>query len=161
MPRNDEERIGVLFVCLGNICRSPLAEGIFLHKLKQRGLDHRFRIDSAGTGDWHAGELPDPRARAIAAKYGIELPSRARQVQREDFDSFHHLICMDESNRRTLRDWGAPGSKLRLMLEVDPAAKLREVPDPYYGGEDGFEYVYRLLDSASEALLAELAGAKR
>jgi protein-tyrosine phosphatase len=160
MARSDD-RIGVLFVCLGNICRSPLAEGIFLHKLKQRGIEHRFRVDSAGTGDWHAGELPDPRTLAIAAKYGIVLPSRARQVTRDDFDVFHHLVCMDENNRRTLQHRGAPATKLRLMLAADPKAKLREVPDPYYGGEDGFEYVYRLLDSAGDALLQQLVDGKR
>ena len=148
--------IGVLFVCTGNICRSPLAEGIFLHKVNRRGVADRFTVDSAGTGNWHAGAKPDPRMQAIADKYGVVMPSRARQITDSDFRRFNHLICMDEDHRRQLLDQGAPHAKLRLLLEVDDAASIDEVPDPYYGGPAGFERVYRLVDSACEALLETL-----
>ena len=149
-------RTSILFVCMGNICRSPLAEGAFLHKLDQRGIADRFLVDSAGTGQWHAGERPDRRARAIAKLHGIVLTSRARQVTTEDFDRFDHLICMDEANRETLESWGAPQHKLQLLLEADPDCQLQEVPDPFYGGGDGFQTVFRLIDSACEALLDQL-----
>ena len=147
---------GVLFVCTGNICRSPLAEGIFLHKANRRGVADRFNVDSAGTGGWHAGERPDPRMQAIADKYGVVMPGRARQITSADLARFDHLICLDESHRRHLLDGGAPRSKLRLLLEADDAATVDEVPDPYYGGPEGFERVYRLVDSACEALLEAL-----
>lgn len=154
-------RTSVLFVCMGNICRSPLAEGAFLHKLNERGVAEHFTVESAGTGHWHAGERPDRRARETAQRHGIVLPSRARQVTREDFQRFDHLICMDETNREDLVDRGAPPEKLRLLLEADPASELREVPDPYYGGDDGFETVFRLIDAACDALLDELLAAVR
>ena len=149
-------RTSILFVCMGNICRSPLAEGVFLHKLQQRGVVNRFLVDSAGTGQWHAGERPDRRARAIAKQHGIVLTSRARQVTTEDFDRFDHLICMDEANREQLENWGAPQHKLQLLLEVDPDCELQEVPDPFYGGGDGFQTIFRLIDSACDALLDQL-----
>ncbi|MCL4209491.1 MAG: low molecular weight phosphotyrosine protein phosphatase [Phycisphaeraceae bacterium] len=150
------DRIGVLFVCLGNICRSPLAEGVFLHKINARGVASRFRVDSAGTGGWHAGETPDPRAIAVAKKRGIVLPSRARQVTRDDFQRFHHLVAMDESNRETLIERGCPPERVRLLLEDDDSTRLIEVPDPYYGGPEGFETVFQLIDSGCEALLERL-----
>lgn len=155
------ERTGVLFVCLGNICRSPLAEGVFLHKINERGVAHRFSVDSAGTGGWHAGETPDPRAIAVAAKRGIVLPSRARQVRREDFERFHHLVAMDESNRETLIKRGCPPERVRLLLEYDEDTRLMEVPDPYYGGPEGFETVFQLIDSGCDALLRHLLSGGR
>lgn len=154
-------RTSVLFVCMGNICRSPLAEGAFLHKLNERGVADRFTVDSAGTGHWHAGERPDRRVRQIAQRHGIVLPGRARQVTPEDFTRFDHLICMDETNREDLVCRGAPQEKLRLLLEVNPASEIREVPDPYYGGDDGFEIVFRLIDTACDALLDEMLAALR
>ena len=141
---------------MGNICRSPLAEGAFLHKVNERGAADRFTVESAGTGNWHVGERPDPRGIEIAKLRGITLPSRARQVTIEDFKRFDHLICMDETNREDLEQLGAPPGKLRLLLEIDPHCRLHEVPDPYYGGRDGFETVYQLIDSACDALLDEL-----
>jgi protein-tyrosine phosphatase len=141
---------------MGNICRSPLAEGVFEHKADLRGVRDRFTVDSAGTGRWHVGEPPDPRACEIAARNGVLLTGRARRVTRGDFGRFHHLVCMDEYNRRDLARLGAPAGKLRLLLEVDPSAVVREVPDPYYGGDQGFEIVYELIDSACEALLDDL-----
>ncbi|MCA8959793.1 MAG: low molecular weight phosphotyrosine protein phosphatase [Planctomycetes bacterium] len=146
----------VLFVCLGNICRSPLAEGLFLHHARREGVDHRFEIDSAGTGGWHSGERADPRMRATAARHGVELTSRARQVVPRDFTHFDSIVAMDDSNVEHLVAAGAPRARVRLLLEADPAAEVREVPDPYYGGVDGFEQVYRLVDSACQKLLAEL-----
>lgn len=138
---------------MGNICRSPLAEGIFLNKANQRGVAHKFIVDSAGTGGWHVGELPDPRAREVAAKYGINLPSRSRQVTKKDLKHFTFMVCMDEANRENLLNIGIPEQRISLLLEADPNCQLREVPDPYYGGEDGFETIYLLIDSACEALL--------
>lgn len=141
---------------MGNICRSPLAEGVFLHKINERGVADRFHVDSAGTGGWHAGELPDHRMRQTAARYGITLASRARQVTTKDFDLFDHLICMDADNRDQILSRGAPADKVSLLLDIDPSTKAIEVPDPYYGGEDGFEHVFTLVDSACDALLNHL-----
>ena len=151
-----QSRIGVLFVCTGNICRSALAHGIFLHKATARGVADCFCVESAGTGGWHAGELPDSRMRAVARSRGVTLASRARQVRLADFRDFDHLICMDESHREHLLSMGAPLDRLRLLLQCDPKAPMLEVPDPYYGGTDGFELVFKLVDSACEALLTEL-----
>ncbi len=153
--------ISVLFVCMGNICRSPLAAGLFRHKARSRGAGNRFIVDSAGTGDWHVGERPDDRVRELADRHGVDLDGRARLVTPEDVNRFDHLICMDEGNLRRLMHVGAPGSKLRLLLECDPSSTVREVPDPYYGGQRGFEAVYGLIDSACEALLDELLAAAR
>jgi len=153
-----KDQTGVLFVCLGNICRSPLAEGIFIHLARERGVLDRFRVDSCGTGGWHAGERADPRSIAVAAKYGIELPSIARKFDpRRDPVDFHWLIPMDRQNHRDLLDHGVPGEKLRLMLDYHPELKSGEVPDPYYGGPDGFDKVYEMLRIASERMLDDLS----
>ena len=141
---------------MGNICRSPLAENVFRHKIRERGVESQFVIDSAGTGGWHAGEPPDPRVRKVASGRGIKIAGSARQIRREDFDKFDLLICMDDENRDFVLGMGAPKHKVRLLLECDPDATCREVPDPYYGGPDGFEHVFNLVDSACGALLNEL-----
>ncbi|MDY7108209.1 MAG: low molecular weight protein-tyrosine-phosphatase [Planctomycetota bacterium] len=146
----------VLFVCMGNICRSPLAEAIFRHRAATRGVAERFLVDSAGTGDWHVGEAPDERVQHVAARNGVWLDSAARQVKRGDFKRFDHIFCMDEDNREALLEMGAPAGKVRLLLECDPRAPMVEVPDPYFGGEDGFDLVWRLVDSACDAVLDEL-----
>jgi protein-tyrosine phosphatase len=159
IPQSDP--ISVLFVCMGNICRSPLAEGLFGHKARGRGVETQFIIDSAGTGGWHVGERPDRRVREVARRHGVNLNGRARQVTSQDFDRFDHLVCMDDENRRILEQSGAPDDKLRLLLECDPASAVREVPDPYYGGRRGFENVYGLIDSACDALLDELLAVAR
>lgn len=154
----------ILFVCLGNICRSPLAEGIFLHLAAQRGLEG-LTVDSAGTGGWHAGEGPDRRALAVARQRGVHLPSIARQVVREDFARFTHIIAMDQSNLENLVSMGAPEERVRLMRSYDPAHAngsapyAPDVPDPYYGGDEGFDHVYDMLVAACRGLLDELAGA--
>jgi len=156
------DQIGLPSVCMGNICRSPLAEGVFLHLGAERGSLERYRVDSAGTGDWHAGKPADPRSKAVADKHGIHLPSRARVVDPlSDFDAFDWLIVMDEANRADLLDFGAPQDRIRLLRSYDPAlAHLpdhqREVPDPYYGGPDGFDMVYEMILSACRGLHDEL-----
>jgi protein-tyrosine phosphatase len=141
---------------MGNLCRSPLAEAVFRHKARQRGVEHLVQVDSAGTGDWHVGQGADERARAVAARRGITLDGSGRQVCRDDFARHDDIICMDEDNREALLAMGAPAEKVHLLLEFDPNATMIEVPDPYYGDEGGFELVYRVIDSACEALLASL-----
>jgi protein-tyrosine phosphatase len=151
--------VKVLFVCLGNICRSPMAEGIFAHLVRERGLEGAYRIDSAGTGDWHVGEPPDRRAIAAAEKRGIPLPSLCRQVRREDFEEFDLVLAMDRNNRRDLEAL-APAErrgKIRLMREYEPAEdKGADVPDPYYGGPYEFDQVYAMLRRCCGRLLDEL-----
>ncbi|MCX2725025.1 low molecular weight protein-tyrosine-phosphatase [Roseibium salinum] len=144
-------RHSVLFVCLGNICRSPLAEGVFRALAEEAGVADRLLIDSAGTGAWHAGNPPDPRSIAIAATYGIDLSAqRARQVRADDFSAFDTIVAMDGSNLSTLKSrTGAGTARIRLLLD-NPA---RDVPDPYYGGPDGFEQVYRLVRDGCEDFL--------
>ncbi|MCA9298480.1 MAG: low molecular weight phosphotyrosine protein phosphatase [Phycisphaerales bacterium] len=149
----------VLFVCLGNICRSPLAEAIFIHKADQQGVRDRFTIDSAGMGGWHAGERADPRSIQIGARYGIDVRSIARQVTDKDVRRFDYLIAMDRSNASDLRELGAPKERVHLMRAFDPGVKgAADVPDPYYGGPDGFQHVYEMLDAACDGLLEHLLG---
>ena len=146
----------ILMVCLGNICRSPLAEGILQSKLPK----DKFNVDSAGTGGWHAGELPDSRSMKIASKYGIDISyQRARQFKIQDFHAFDYIYVMDQSNYQNVLQL-APNeivkSKVKLILdEITPNLKA-EVPDPYYGGEDGFEHVFQLLDEACERIVKRL-----
>ena len=148
-----DDRIGVLFVCLGNICRSPLAEGIFLQKINERGLAARFRVDSAGTGGWHVGEPADQRAQQIAKKKKIKLVSQARKVAQRDFEHFHYIVCMDQENYDEVIRRGAPKDRVSLLLEFDDSNHLSEVPDPYYGAADSFLTVFELLESACDALI--------
>lgn len=157
-----EDRISVLFVCLGNICRSPLAEGIFRALVDERGLTDRFEIDSAGTGGWHVGEPADSRATMVAKRYGVTLESRARQVTAQDLTRFDYVIAMDRDNlsvlERMLESSGAD-TELHLLREFDAEGDGDEVPDPYYGGARGFENVYEMIERSSAALLEHvLAG---
>ena len=147
--------IRVLFICMGNICRSPAAEAVFLHLLETRGLTDRFQIDSAGTGGWHAGEPADARSRAEGERRGFDLSTTARQVHDGDWSAFDLLICMDQDNARLLSERGAPDHKVRLLLEWHPDPEHQEVPDPYYGGPDGFVHMYDLIELACERLLDE------
>lgn len=152
----------MLFVCLGNICRSPLAEGVFAHLVEAEGLTDQFEIDSAGTGAWHVGEPPDGRASQVAASHGILLDSRARQVEAEDLERFDHILAMDRSNLRELQrmvDLSGEAVEVRLLREYDREADGDEVPDPYYGGADGFEHVYRMVRRSCEYLLEDIRGA--
>lgn len=144
----------VLFVCLGNICRSPLAEGVFRAEAERAGHSDNFLIDSAGTGAWHAGDPPDPRSIAKAADHGINISAqRARQVRQADFRDFDLILAMDMDNLQTLRDRQiASAANLRLLLNEPP----QNVPDPYYGGPEGFEEVYQLVKNGCQKLLAEL-----
>jgi len=141
----------VLFVCLGNICRSPLAEGVFRALVEDAGLRDSFTVDSAGTGGWHIGNPPDTRSIEIAARYGIDIAQqRARQVNARDFERFDTILAMDGGNLKTLRARDRSGSaRIRLFLQDPPM----DVPDPYFGGPDGFEKVYRLVRTGSERLL--------
>jgi protein-tyrosine phosphatase len=149
--------IRVLFICTGNICRSPLAEGVFLHKINRRGLAHLFAVDSCGTGNWHAGERPDPRVLELAAERGVSLPGVARQVTDDDLRRFDHIICMDEEHRDHVLYMGAPANKVKMLLEFHPQPPMAEVPDPYFGERDGFELVYDLVDAATDGLIDALA----
>lgn len=158
------KRRSILFICMGNICRSPLAEGVFLHLARKRGIADRFEVDSAGTGGWHAGEPPDPRATAVAEKHGVVLVSRARRVDpARDFSRFEYLIAMDRLNLRELKRLGAPEKQLHLLRRFDPATAglpdtALEVPDPYYGGPDGFDAVFEMVRAACNGLLDKLSG---
>ncbi len=152
--------IRVCFVCLGNICRSPTAEGVFRQRVTAAGLDHAFEIDSAGLVDHHTGELPDPRTRRCAEARGTVLTHRARQLQPADFARFDVVLGMDAANMERLarmaRDTGFTGTLARFR-DFDPASPPgSDVPDPYYGGPAGFEEVYDLCDAAAEGLLATL-----
>ena len=153
----------LLFVCMGNICRSPTAEATMRHVLVEAGLDSQVEVDSAGTGAWHVGEYADPRAREAAARRGIELAGIARQVTREDLDSFDLVLAADADNERELRRLagGDPArlSKVRRLREFDRAsleAGELDVPDPYYGAADGFEQVLDIVEAACRGLLAEI-----
>jgi protein-tyrosine phosphatase len=149
----------LLFVCLGNICRSPTAEGVMRRLLIEEGLADAVDIDSAGTGDWHVGHAPDERSAGAAAARGIELTGTARQIEPADFESYDLILAMDRSNHADLlalaRD-GDAHERVRLLREYDPeavAAGELEVPDPYYGGADGFDEVLELVTRACEGLL--------
>ncbi|GAB3387566.1 low molecular weight protein-tyrosine-phosphatase [Azotobacter armeniacus] len=148
----------ILFVCLGNICRSPTAEGVFHQRVRAAGLAERIRIDSAGTGDWHVGKAPDARTRRAARLRGYDLDAlRARQVCREDFSRFDLILAMDRSNLQNLQVLRPSDSVAELDLYLRRyALEEDEVPDPYYGGEEGFERVLDLLERASDELLAEI-----
>jgi protein-tyrosine phosphatase len=149
----------ILFVCMGNICRSPTAEGVFRHALARRAPHLGVEIDSAGTHDYHVGSPPDRRAIAAAQRRGVDLSQlRARLVTVEDFGSFDLILAMDEDNLRDLQR-RAPSEvrgRVRLMMDYAPAAVARSVPDPYYGGAQGFEEVLDLLEEAAEGLIDEL-----
>ena len=151
--------IRVLFVCLGNICRSPTAEGVFRARVAREGLSHAIATDSAGTHDYHIGDPPDSRARAAAKRRGVDISDlRGRQATREDFVRFDYVLAMDRSNLRNLSRLCPKGkeSRLRLLLDFAPDAGIDEVPDPYYGGADGFERVLDLVEAAADGLLAHI-----
>jgi protein-tyrosine phosphatase len=154
-----ERTTSVLFVCTGNICRSPTAEGVFLHMARSRGVLERLRIDSAGTHDYHVGEPPDPRAIEHAARRGYDLtPLRARQVTAADFREFDRILAMDRGHLRQLKASAPAGSSARLAMFLDHSEGWRglDVPDPYYGGSRGFEEVLDMVEDASARLLEEI-----
>jgi protein-tyrosine phosphatase len=157
---SDPERpVRLLFVCLGNICRSPTAEGVMRHVIAEAGMQDRIELDSAGTGSWHIGSAPDERATAAARERGVTLAGAARQVRPADLEAFDLILAMDRSNLRDLQALGdgeAEG-KIRLLREFDPAnAGDLDVPDPYYGAAGGFAEVFDLVESACRGLLDEI-----
>jgi protein-tyrosine phosphatase len=160
----DSPRTRVLFVCLGNICRSPLAENVFRHLVEEAGLEERFEIDSAGTGSWHVGERPDARASSVASARGIELRGRARQVTPDDLVAFDYVLAMDRDNLEELEYMarrGEASAEIRLLRAYDPQVDGGtdggdEVPDPYYGGASGFEDVFDIVSRSCRSLLASL-----
>ena len=159
MVMNEKSEISVLFVCTGNICRSPTAEGVFRKVVSDAELDARILVDSAGTHAYHVNEPPDRRARAAAERRGFPLDNiRARRVSSEDFERFDYILAMDEDNLLILKE-SAPDEhryKIRLFLEFVVGSRATEVPDPYYGGAAGFERVLDLVEEASEGLLETL-----
>ncbi len=160
MPESANARVNVVFVCLGNICRSPTAEGVFRAVVERHGLDRRIGIDSAGTGAYHVGEPADQRAQAVARRRGFDLSAiRARKATKGDFKRFDYVLAMDRQNHAALSRICPPGEEHRLSLFLDYAPQLgqRDVPDPYYGAGDGFELVLDLIEAASEGLLANIS----
>ncbi len=154
-------RTKIMFVCLGNICRSPMAEGSFRQLVKDEDVEHLVEIASAGTGAWHVGNPPDDRAMATALARGIDISTqRAQKVKPADFDYFDYLLAMDQENFDNLMRM-APADhrhKVKLFLDFAPDQPEREVPDPYYGGAQGFEHVFDLVQAASRGLLEEIRG---
>ena len=152
--------VSVLFVCLGNICRSPLGEGVLAHRLEEEDLSDRVRVDSAGTGAWHLGEPPDPRSVEVAMRHGIALRGQARSVSVEDFHEFDYIFAMDRTNLRDLRyleGEGEGGARLSLFREFDPYQdRDLDVPDPYYGGPDGFDLMFDMVDRTCAAFIEHL-----
>ena len=155
---NDSTSVSVLFVCMGNICRSPTAEGVFRHLVAEAGLDAMIQVDSAGTHAYHVGEPPDRRAKAAAERRGFSLDQiRARRLDGADFERFDYLLAMDRDNLSLLQELGDPKyhGKIRLFLDF-AGGQESEVPDPYYGGAAGFERVLDLVEEASRGLLETL-----
>lgn len=152
-------RIGVLFVCMGNICRSPMAEGVAQSRIEVAGLAARVHVDSAGTHSYHAGEAPDRRAQAAALRRGVDISrQRARRVEREDFERFDLLLAADEDNLARLRALAAPAlrDRARLFMTFAPALGVTAIPDPYYGADDGFDHALDLIEAASDGLVEHL-----
>lgn len=151
--------VNVLFVCLGNICRSPTAHGIFQHLVDEAGLNDKIHIDSAGTGDWHIGRGPDDRSAAAALERGYDLSTLvARQVSPQDFEKFHYVLAMDRQNLKDLEAMKPTNysGRLGLFLEFGAAGNPAEVPDPYYGGAEGFQTVLDMVEDASRGLLQHI-----
>lgn len=161
-PTRAGPAVRVCFVCLGNICRSPTAEAVFVHLVREAGLSPHFEIDSAGTAAYHVGDSPDRRATAEARRRGVEMVSRGRQFRRGDFELFDLVLAMDESNHADLVDLtSSPDqrAKVRRLREWDPESRGPhdlDVPDPYYGGDRGFAEVYDMVERSGRALLADL-----
>jgi protein-tyrosine phosphatase len=166
MSDRESDRTAVLFVCLGNICRSPLAEAVFRAQVEAAGLTHSFEIDSAGTSAYHIGEPADARTARTAASRGVTLTSRARQVENSDFSRFDYILAMDADNYRVLERRSGrarPGrSELRMLREFDPQSDGdHDVPDPYYGGARGFEDVHDMVERACIGLLDHIREQRR
>ena len=154
--------MNISFVCLGNICRSPTAEAVMRHLIRRDGLEDRITVESAGTGSWHAGHGPDPRSLEEAQRRGVEMGGVARQFEVTDFDRLDLILAMDHDNRAALvalAPHEAARAKVRLLREFDPALAEGDdgaVPDPYYGGPEGFALVFDMVEAACEGLLARI-----
>jgi protein-tyrosine phosphatase len=149
----------LLFVCMGNICRSPAADGIMRHRVMKAALDHRIHIDSAGTGGWHAGKGADDRMRRHGGLRGYQFDHIARQVREEDFHEFDLILVMDQQNLREIRPFNPAGDqmhKVRLFCEFAKDREESEVPDPYYGGAQGFEHVLDIVENGCTHLLQHI-----
>ena len=152
----------VLFVCLGNICRSPAAEAIFIDLVKKKGLNDNFLVDSAGTGSWHIGKKADKRMRIAAKKRGVEILSKARQINTKDFEKFNYIIAMDDSNFRNIQDLknrtsSTDFASIKKIQNFRSVFNEQEVPDPYFGGDDGFDYVLDILEDSVNSFLESIS----
>jgi len=154
-----EDPFRICFVCLGNICRSPTAEGIFQHLVNERGLEPYFEVDSAGTSAYHIGETPNSKSQQVANQHGVKLYSRARQFEYSDLEHYDLVLAMDRQNLRNVRNLDRKNrfeERIGLMRSFDPKPDDGEVPDPYYGGMQGFENVFQVLKRSCERLLDQL-----
>lgn len=154
----NDSKIGVLFVCLGNICRSPLAEALFRKAAAEEGVESRFRIDSAGTSGYHDGEGPDARTTETARRRGVAVAGSSRRITAEDVEAFDYLVVMDTENLREVRRLaGDERGRVHLLREFDPEARSdRDVPDPYFGGPRGFEDVHDIVERSTRHLLERI-----
>ena len=156
------KKISVLFVCLGNICRSPAAEAIFIDLIKKKGLTDHFIVDSAGTGSWHIGKKADARMRIAAEKRGLNILSTARQINTKDFDKFQYILAMDNSNFRDIidlknRNYSSDFASIKKIQDFRSVFKDLEVPDPYYGGDKGFDHVLDILEDSVSGFLESIS----
>lgn len=149
------DKVSVLFVCLGNICRSPLAEALFLKHIHELNISNQFHVDSCGTGNWHAGELADVRTRKNAKDNGVNITHRARQITPNDFNEFRHIYVMDENNLRDVKQLNSLHPCIQLITE-NTEFKGKIIPDPYYGNENDFKYVFNLLNEVTLQLASQL-----
>lgn len=147
----------LVFVCMGNICRSPTAEAVFLHLARERGQLDGMQVESAGTDAWHVGEPPDARSAEAAAQHGVTLAGSAQQLTRRDQQRFDLFVCMDRDNAAGVHALGVDPERIVLLRDFDADADGPDVPDPYYGGEDGFERVFRIIHAGCAGLLDHLA----
>ena len=155
------DKISVLFVCLGNICRSPAAEAIFLKLINNKGIDRQFIVDSAGTGSWHIGKQADSRMRFAAKQRNIHILSNARQIREDDFSKFNYIAVMDNSNFDDVNDFknrvrGSDFAKIVKIQDFSSAFTDKEVPDPYFGGDAGFDHVLDILEDSVSCFLADI-----
>ena len=155
------ERISVLFVCLGNICRSPAAEAIFLNMINDKGIGNKFLVDSAGTGSWHVGKKADSRMRFAAKQRDINITSIARQIRKDDFNEFNYILVMDNSNFKNVLNFRnrVKGADFAKILKIQDFASLfseKEVPDPYFGGDAGFDHVLDILEDSVSCFLEKI-----
>ena len=156
------KKISVLFVCLGNICRSPAAEAIFISLLKNNGLTDGFIVDSAGTGSWHVGKKADTRMRIAAERRNIDILSRARQITSNDFDEFNYILAMDDSNFRNIHDLknrtsSTDFASIKKIQDFRSVFNEQEVPDPYFGGDEGFDYVLDILEDSVKGFFESIS----